>query len=91
MDKDQRYSFLLLALLDYDVPSEVLEKIAERWHFDYEEGYDRAATEITLKIQNCIPSRSRTVEEARLQGAWRNAAKIALNHLGKLSNPNYPE
>jgi len=57
----------------------------------YEDGYDQAAQDITLRIQDCIPSKSPTVADARVQGAWRDAAKIALNHLGKLSNPNYPE
>lgn len=57
----------------------------------YEDGYDQAAQDITLKIQSCIPSNSPTVADARVQGAWRDAANIALNHLGKLSNQNYPE
>jgi len=51
----------------------------------YEDGYDQAAQDITLRIQSCIPGDSRTVEEARYKGAWQDAAKIALNHLGKLS------
>lgn len=57
----------------------------------YEEGYDQAAQDITLKIQSCIPDKATTVPDARVQGAWRDAGNIALNHLGKLSNPNYPE
>ena len=51
----------------------------------YEDGYDQAAQDITMKIQSCIPAEARTVEQARIKGAWQDAAKIALNHLGKLS------
>ena len=51
----------------------------------YEDGYDQAAQDITMKIQSCIPSKTPTVADARVQGAWRDAANIALNHLGKLS------
>lgn len=51
----------------------------------YEDGYDKAAHDITMKLQSCIPSSSRTVEEARIKGAWTDAAKISLNHHGKLS------
>lgn len=68
-----------------------IEKIEELLKDVYEDGYDKAASDITLKIQACIPSKTPTVHAAQLQGAWRDAAKIALNHVGKLSNPNYPE
>lgn len=68
-----------------------INKIEELLRDAYEDGYDQAATDITLKIQSCIPSKTPTVHAAQLQGAWRDAAKIALNHVGKLSNPNYPE
>lgn len=51
----------------------------------YEDGYDQAAHDITVKIQSCIPSKTPTVHAAQLQGAWRDAANIALNHIGKLS------
>lgn len=51
----------------------------------YENGYDQAAQEIALKIQSCIPSKSPTVADARVQGAWQDAAKIALNYIGRLS------
>lgn len=64
------------------------EEIAEIWEQEnsrqFEEGYDKAATEITLKLQSCIPSSARTVPDARVQGAWRDAANIALNHIGRL-------
>lgn len=51
----------------------------------YEDGYDQAAHDITMKIQSCIPGDTRTVADARYKGAWTDAANIALNHLGKLS------
>lgn len=57
----------------------------------YEDGYDQAAHDITMKIQSCIPAESRTVADARYKGAWTDAGSIALNHIGKLSNPNYKE
>lgn len=51
----------------------------------FESGYDQAAQDITLKLQSCIPDKTPTVADARVQGAWRDAANVALNHLGKLS------
>jgi len=51
----------------------------------FEEGYDQAAQDITMKLQGLIPAKSPTVADARVQGAWRDAANVALNHLGKLS------
>ena len=51
----------------------------------YEDGYDQAAHDITMKIQSCIPGDTKTVEAARIKGAWQDAAQISLNHLGKLS------
>jgi UDP-N-acetylenolpyruvoylglucosamine reductase len=96
MDRSEVKVFLDEAVRTYkDDPSGLVHEIWSKWSKDtkevYEDGYDKAASDITLKIQNCIPSASRTIEEARLKGAWTDAAKIALNHVGKLSNANYPE
>ena len=51
----------------------------------YEDGYDQAAQDITMKLQELIPAKTPTVADARVKGAWTDAAKVALNHLGKVS------
>lgn len=70
----------------YKVPVDVRNDLIERWEQDvgkhYEAGYDAAATKIADTLQNCIPSKATNVPDARVQGAWRDAAQIAVNHIG---------
>ena len=49
----------------------------------FDEGYDEAAQDITHKLQDLIPSSANTVPDARVQGAWRDAATVAYKHIGK--------
>lgn len=88
MNRNDREKIIWKHLLSGTMSQEeAVRRIADIWHNDSlnseEEGYDMAAQDITLKIQECTPSSAKTVPDARVQGAWRDAGNIALNHIGK--------
>lgn len=88
MTRDEREKIIWRYLLSGTMSQvEAVRILAELWHNDAlnveEEGYDMAAQDITLKLQELIPRYAKTVPDARVQGAWRDAANIALNHIGK--------
>lgn len=87
MDNVEREKFIWRQLLTTThTTEEAVEEIVRVWDENVLEAkidaYDEAATDITKTLQDCIPDKSRTVEEARLKGAWTDAASIALNHIG---------
>jgi len=65
----------------------MVKELADIWTAQVEaaeeEGYDIAAQDIAMKLQELIPSSADTVPKAQVQGAWRDAANVALNYLGK--------
>lgn len=87
MNRRSRREFINRILDVYQVDSTTKDLIIESWEQDisvaYEEGHDRAAESITQKLQDCIPAHARNVPEAQVQGAWRDAAKVAYNFIGR--------
>lgn len=91
MTRDEREKLIWRHLLTSTLSTEdIVKELADLWQQQVEEaeeeGYDMAAQDITLKIQACIPDSARTIPDARVQGAWRDAGSIALNHLGRYKN-----
>lgn len=88
MNRDDRERVVWRYILTTQLSTEeAIKELAGIWQEQVEaaeeEGYDMAAQDITTALQKLIPAHADTVPKAQIQGAWRDAAKIALLHLGR--------
>lgn len=86
--RDEREKIILKHLLSsqYRLP-ESAQILADQWTAEVEasteKGYDQAVEDVAMKLQALIPASVKTVPQAQVQGAWRDAARVALGFLGK--------